>query len=300
MDLESTEIQAAIREKNRSSSVALPDGSKAPRLGQGTWHLAERADRRGSELEALRRGIGLGMTLIDTAEMYGEGRSEELVGEAIRGIPRESLFLVSKVYPHNAGRNRIFESCRRSLSRLGTDTLDLYLLHWRGSVPLAETVACMEELISQGLIRRWGVSNFDADDMEELWNTPGGKRCAANQVLYHLGSRGIEYDLLPWMRRRGIPLMAYCPIAQGGTLRRGLMESAAVKSVAEKYGATPTQILLSFVMRGGDVIAIPKAGTARHTLENAGAGLVDLSEGDLAGLSQAFPAPKRKVPLDMR
>lgn len=300
MDLESAEIQAAIREKNRSSSVALPDGSKAPRLGQGTWHLAERADRRGSELEALRCGIGLGMTLIDTAEMYGEGRSEELVGEAIRGIPRESLFLVSKVYPHNAGRNHIFESCRRSLSRIGTDTLDLYLLHWRGSVPLAETVACMEELVSQGLIRRWGVSNFDADDMEELWNTPGGSRCAVNQVLYHLGSRGIEYDLLPWMRRHGVPLMAYCPIAQGGSLRRGLMESAAVRSVAEKHGATPAQVLLSFVVRAGDVIAMPKAGTARHTLENAGAGLVELSEGDLAALSQAFPAPKRKVPLDMQ
>lgn len=295
-----TTAEQKIREKNRAARVALPDGTEAPRLGQGTWHLSERASRRDSELEALRLGIRLGMTLIDTAEMYGEGRSESLVGEAIRGISRESLFLVSKVYPHNAGRGRIFESCKNSLRRLGTDYLDLYLLHWRGSVPLAETVACMEELTAQGLIRRWGVSNFDTDDMEELWNTPGGNRCAVNQVLYHLGSRGVEYDLLPWMRKRRVPLMAYCPIAQGGSLRRGLFENPSVLRVAGAHGATPAQVLLSFVTRGGDVVAIPKAGTPQHTLENAGAGLLELSESDLSALSAAFPAPKRKTVLDMQ
>lgn len=289
-----------IREKNRAARVALPDGAAVPRLGQGTWHLAERAARRTSELEALRLGIRLGMTLIDTAEMYDEGRSESLVGEAIRGIGRESLFLVSKVYPHNAGRGKIFESCKNSLRRLGTDYLDLYLLHWRGSIPLSETAACMEELVSKGLIRRWGVSNFDTDDMEDLWNTPGGRRCAVNQVLYHLGSRGIEYDLLPWMREHRVPLMAYCPIAQGGSLRTGLFENPAVRKVAEAHGATPAQVLLSFVTRGGDVVAIPKAGSPQHTLENAGAGLLALSESDLDALSESFPAPKRKAPLDMR
>jgi diketogulonate reductase-like aldo/keto reductase len=292
--------EAAIREKNRAARVAFPDGAKAPRLGQGTWHLGERPSRRDSEIEALRLGVRLGMTLIDTAEMYGEGRAESLVGEAIRGIGRNGLFLVSKVYPHNAGRKNIFESCENSLRRLGTDFLDLYLLHWRGNIPLAETVTCMEELVSRGLIRRWGVSNFDTADMEELWRIPGGSRCAANQVLYHLGSRGVEYDLLPWMRKHRVPLMAYCPIAQGGSLRRGLFENPAVRRVAAAHGATPAQVLLGFVMRGGDVIAIPKAGTPRHTLENAGAGLLALTDADLAALSAAYPAPAHKTALDMR
>ena len=180
-------------------TVTLPDGTQVPALGQGTWYLGEQPAVRARELAALRTGIEHGMTLLDTAEMYGGGRSEELVGEAIRPYDREKLFLVSKVYPHNAGRPEIFRSCENSLRRLGTEYLDLYLLHWRGSVPFAETAECMEELVRKGRIRRWGVSNLDTDDMEELWGVPGGAQCQVDQVLYHLGSRGVEYDLLPWL-----------------------------------------------------------------------------------------------------
>lgn len=289
-----------ITKVNSTHSVMLPDGTSVPRLGQGTWHLADNPSKRSHEVETLRRGIELGMTLIDTAEMYGEGASEELVGEAIEGIPREKLFLVSKVYPHNAGRNHIFESCRKSLKRLGVSSLDLYLLHWRGRVPFAETVSCMEELIKMGLIRRWGVSNFDVEDMEALWNVPNGNRCAVNQVLYHLGSRGIEYDLIPWLDSHNVPVMAYCPIAQGGTLRRGLLESAAVKEVALAHNATPVQVLLSFIMHSGKVIAIPKASSPEHVYENAQAGLIELTQKDMEILFSSFPPPRHKVPLDMQ
>jgi diketogulonate reductase-like aldo/keto reductase len=289
-----------IFKANHAHSVMLPDGTAVPQLGQGTWHLANNPLKRSREIETLRRGIDLGMTLIDTAEMYGEGASEKLVGEAIQGIPREKLFLVSKVYPHNAGRNHIFTSCKRSLERLGVSYLDLYLLHWRGNVPLAETVSCMEELIQMGLIRRWGVSNFDVDDMEELWETPGGNRCAVNQVLYHLGSRGIEYDLIPWLDSHKVPVMAYCPLAQAGTLRRGLVQSDAVKKVALAHDATPMQVLLSFLMHSDKVIAIPKASSPEHVYENAQAGLLELTPRDMDILSVSFPPPRHKVPLDMQ
>ena len=279
--------------------VMLPDGTKTDAIGQGTWFLGEGNHSRAQEREALLAGIDAGMALIDTAEMYGEGKAEELVGETISGLPRENLFLVSKVYPHNAGRNRIFDCCEQTLRRMRTDYLDLYLLHWRGSVPLAETVACMEELVSRGKIRRWGVSNFRLHDMEELWSLPGGRHCAVNQLCYHLASRGIEYDLLPWMRSHSVPAMAYCPLAQGGELRKGLFESAAVKQVAEKHAAIIPQILLAFVIRSGDIIAIPRASRADHAIANAKASEIFLDEEDLAILNQAFPAPDHAVPLDV-
>lgn len=282
-------------------TVKLPDGTLVPAIGQGTWYMGDDPARRASEIEALRTGVACGMTLIDTAEMYGEGAAERLVGEAIAPLDRDGLFLVSKVYPHNAGRAHIFDSCRASLDRLGTGALDLYLLHWRGDVPLAETVACMEELRAEGLIRRWGVSNFDVADMQELMSVPGGDACAVNQVLYHLGSRGIEFDLAPWQAARGIPLMAYCPLAQAGRLARarGLLQDPSVAEVAARHDATPAQVLLAFAIRSGDVVAIPKAAAPEHACDNAAALDLRLTRDDLALLDRRFPAPARKTPLDM-
>lgn len=280
-------------------TVKLPDGTPMPRFGMGTWFLGENAATHDEELAALRAGLDAGVTLIDTAEMYGSGAAERLVGEAIRGYDRESLFLVSKVYPHNAGVPEIFESVEASLERLGTDYLDMYLLHWRGAVPLAETVECMEQLVGDGLIRHWGVSNFDVDDLEELFAVPDGERCAVNQDLYHLGSRGVEYAVLPWMRSVGMPLMAYCPLAQAGDLRRGLTNDPAVVEVARRHDATPLQILLAFVLRDPMAIAIPRSGKPEHVLENVHACEIELSDDDLALLSRSFPAPGYPTPLDI-
>ena len=280
-------------------TVTLPDGTQAPALGQGTWYLGEQPAVRARELAALRTGIEHGMTLLDTAEMYGGGRSEELVGEAIRPYDREKLFLVSKVYPHNAGRPEIFRSCENSLRRLGTEYLDLYLLHWRGSVPFAETAECMEELVRKGRIRRWGVSNLDTDDMEELWGVPGGAQCQADQVLYHLGSRGVEYDLLPWLARHRVAMMAYCPLAQGGALRRGLLESGALRAVARRHGVTEAQALLAFVLDKPGVVAIPRTGSALHAQENAAAATIVLTDEDRRQLDEAFPPPREKAWLDI-
>jgi len=279
--------------------VALPDGKMVPAIGQGTWFLGENRSREEQEIGALRAGVEAGMTMIDTAEMYGSGMSERLIGKAIAGLDRDKLFLVSKVYPHNAGRKNIFKSCMASLERLGTDYLDLYLLHWRGGIPLSETVACMEQLKKEGKIRRWGVSNFDTDDMEELWSVPNGKNCAVNQVLYHVGSRGIEYDLLPWLRERHVPVMAYCPLAQGGDLRRGLYGNKVLNQIAQAHGATVSQVLLAFVTRGEGVIAIPRTGRAEHAVENAQADKVVLTAEELAAIDREFPAPTRKVYLDI-
>ena len=280
-------------------TVELPDGTPMPRFGMGTWFLGESAAKHDDELAALRTGLDAGVTLIDTAEMYGSGAAERLAGEAIRGYDRESLFLVSKVYPHNAGDPEIFESVEASLERLGTDYLDMYLLHWRGAVPLAETVECMEQLVGDGLIRHWGVSNFDVDDLEELFAVPDGERCAVNQDLYHLGSRGVEYAVLPWMRSVGMPLMAYCPLAQAGDLRRGLTNDPAVVEVARRHDATPLQILLAFVLRDPMAIAIPRSGKPEHVLENVHACEIELSDDDLALLSRSFPAPGYPTPLDI-
>lgn len=279
--------------------VYLADGTGVPCIGQGTWFLGERRDSQEREQEALTAGIEAGMTLVDTAEMYGSGKAELLVGRTIKGMERGSLFLVSKVYPHNAGRKNIFKSCMASLERMGTDYLDLYLLHWRGGVPLSETVACMEQLKKEGKIRRWGVSNFDTDDMEELWSVPGGKNCTVNQVLYHVASRGIEYDLLPWMREHKVALMAYCPLAQAGDLRRGLFENQVLRQIADNHKASVSQILLAFAVRDGSTIAIPRTGRKEHALENAAAAKAVLTEEELAMIDREFPAPARKVYLDI-
>ena len=276
------------------------NGKKPGPIGQGTWYLGEDPARFGQERKALQEGIEQGMTLIDTAEMYGDGAAEELVGSAIQGYDRESLYLVSKVYPFHAGRSNIFHSCRASLRRMRTDYLDLYLLHWRGSVPFAETVECMQELQRQGLIRSWGVSNLDTADMRELLAVPDGAHCAADQVLYHLGSRGVEYDLLPYLQQREIPLMAYCPLAQAGRLRRGLFANDTVQDIAFAHNATPAQVLLAFLLARPGVVPIPRTGRAAHTVENADAARLRLTAEELTALDAAFPPPTRKMPLDIQ
>ena len=283
------------------SHPAFQTASGAPvvRLGQGTWHLGEQHTRRASEIAALQRGITLGLNLIDTAEMYGSGRSEALIGEAIRGADRASLYLVSKVYPHNAGRANIFKSCEASLKRLGTDYLDLYLLHWRGNVPLAETAACMEELVSRGLIRHWGVSNLDTADMQELAAVPDGAHCVTDQILYHLASRGVEFDLLPWLESHQMTAMAYCPLAQYGDLERGLIGNRGLTAVARRHNASAAQILLAFTLLRDFVIPIPKSSSPEHTEDNAKALEIELTAGDVAELSRDYPAPTSKTWLDI-
>jgi diketogulonate reductase-like aldo/keto reductase len=273
--------------------VTLPGGEAVPVLGQGTWKMADDRARRPQEIAALRLGIELGMTLIDTAEMYGEGRTEELVGEAIAGL-RDQVFLVSKVYPYNASRKGVAKACARSLRRLKTDRLDLYLLHWPGSVPIAETVEGFEALKAAGKIRHWGISNFDVGEMEELAGVAGGEACATNQILYNLSRRGPEHDLMPWHAARGIPTMAYSPIEQGR-----LRTTGALAEVAGKHGATPYQVALAWVMRRPDVIAIPKAARAEHVRENRAALDLTLDADDLSALDAAYPPPKRKKPLEM-
>lgn len=287
-----------IKMANTERTVRLPDGTLLPRLGQGTWYIGDEPSKRKEEIQTLRLGVELGMYLIDTAEMYGDGKSESLVGEAIEGI-RDDVFLVSKVYPHNSGLGRIAKSCEDSLKRLKTDRLDLYLLHWRGSVPLSETIEGMERLVEAGKILRWGVSNLDTDDMKELIHLDKGTHCVTNQVLYHLGSRGIEYDLLPWQREHRMPIMAYCPMAQAGSLRKGLVGNQVVKDIAERHEITPFQLLLAWCIRSGDVIAIPKASKKEHVVENAAAGRIELTEEDLNRLDEVFPKPSRKIPLDI-
>ena len=274
-------------------TVTLPSGEKVPALGQGTWNIGDQRATRPEEIAALRVGIDLGMTLIDTAEMYGNGDSEELVGEAIAGR-RNAVFLVSKVLPSNASRRGTISACERSLRRLGTDRLDLYLLHWRGGYPLEETLEAFEQLQRGGKIRYWGVSNFDTGDMDELFSVAGGDTVATNQVLYNLTRRGIEFDLLPWCKDRRIPTMAYSPIEQGRLLRQ-----PALRKVAERHGATPAQVALAWVLRRDDVIAIPKAGSVAHVRENHGALALQLLPEDVADLDHAWPAPKRKRPLEM-
>ncbi len=270
-----------------------------PALGQGTWYMGENDRQRSKEVDALRAGIDAGLKLIDTAEMYADGGAEEVVGEALQGGLRDNIYLVSKVYPWNAGGKKAIAACEASLRRLKTDYLDLYLLHWRGNFSLAETVDVMETLIEQGKIRRWGVSNLDYADMQELWRVQGGKACVTDQVLYHLGSRGIEYDLLPWCQEQQMPVMAYCPLAQAGRLRDGLMNNSVVADIARAHNATAAQILLAWVISHKGVIAIPKAASVGHAQENAAALNITLTTDDLARLDKAFPAPGRKIPLDV-
>lgn len=280
-------------------TVRLKDGSALPRVGMGTWFLGEQFRYQPREIQALRRGLEMGIRMIDTAEMYGEGGAESLVGKVIQERERSELFLVSKVYPHNACRNKIFTSCSETLSRLGTKYLDLYLLHWRGGVPLEETVACMEDLVSRGKIRRWGVSNFDVMDLEALFSVAGGEKCTVNQVMYHLGSRGIEHSLLPWMKAHGVALMAYSPLAQAGALSKGLAANPELQSILNRYGLTLPQLLLKFSLRVPIAAAIPRSSNPAH-VEALIQGLsVQISEEDWARLEAAFPAPVEKVPLEM-
>lgn len=270
--------------------VKLPDGTQVPALGQGTWMMGN-AHNRAHEVAALKEGIALGMTLIDTAEMYGEGAAEICVGEAIKGIPRDSLFLVSKAYPQNASRQRLPKVCEASLKRLGTDYLDLYLLHWRGSVPFAETIEAMEALQAAGKIRRWGVSNLDTDDMEE-WVAAGGQACTTDQILYNLTRRGPEFDLIPWLRKHHMPVMAYSPVEQGR-----LLKNPALISLAQALKVTPAQLGLAWVMRHPDIMAIPKAGHVAHVKENFASLDITLGDDVLAELDKIFPAPTRKQHL---
>lgn len=273
-------------------AVGIAGGESVPCLGQGTWMMGERPDRRSAEIAALREGVDLGMTLVDTAEMYGDGATEELVGEALSGI-RDGVFLVSKAYPQNATRDRLERACEASLLRLRTDRLDLYLLHWRGNVPFAETVAGMEALVAAGKIRHWGVSNLDVDDMEELVGA-GGSACVTDQILYNLGRRGPERDLLPWLADNAMSTMAYSPVEQGR-----LVEDESLEEIAGSIGLTSAQLALAWVLRRPDVIAIPKAGDVAHVRENRKAAAVDLPADVLSRLDEVFPAPPGRVRLEL-
>ena len=281
--------------------LPLPSGRTIPILGQGTWNMGEDPSARAAEVAALRLGLDLGMTLIDTAEMYGEGGAEEVVGEAIAGR-RDEVFLVSKVYPHNASRAGVRAACERSLRRLRTECLDLYLLHWRGNVPLAETLEAFERLREEGKIRDYGVSNFDTDDMDEAAALPPGRHVAADQVLYNLIQRGIEWDLLPWCRARGIPVMAYSPLESTPDEQGPLLARAQLAEVARRHGVTPAQVALAWLLRQDGVVTIPKAVQPAHVRANRAA--LDLAPrltpDDMALLDAGFPPPARKRSLAMR
>ena len=274
-------------------TTSLRSGERVPILGQGTWFMGERGSERAAEAAALRLGLDLGMTLIDTAEMYGNGGAEEVVGDAIAGR-RNEVFIVSKVLPENASRKGTVAACERSLRRLRTDRIDLYLLHWRSSPPLRETQQAFAELVQAGKIRHWGVSNFDTDDMQELAALPGGEACATNQVLYNLTRRGIEFDLMPYCRACAIPIMAYSPIEQGR-----MLSHPAHKNVAARHKATPAQIALVWLLRQKDVIVIPKAAIQVHIRENRAALDITLTNDDLVALDKVFAPPKRKKPLEI-
>ncbi|MYM73614.1 aldo/keto reductase [Duganella sp. FT134W] len=269
---------------------------EVPTLGQGTWNMGEQADRRQDEVRALQLGLDLGLTLIDTAEMYGDGGAEEVVGAAI-ACRRDDAYIVSKIYPHNASYDGVQAACERSLRRLNIDTIDLYLLHWQGHHPLPETFDGFEALKKAGKIKAWGVSNFDLENMEEAL---GYGAPATNQVLYNLMKRGIEFDLLPWARQRQLPIMAYSPLETHGPEQAALLGNSGLQAVAGAHGVTPAQIALAWVLHQDGVVAIPKAVDPVHLRANRAAAEIQLSAGDLAALDQAFPPPRRRRALDMR
>jgi diketogulonate reductase-like aldo/keto reductase len=276
-------------------TTPLPDGEFVPVLGQGTWRMGENTRARNDEVAALRLGIELGMTLIDTAEMYGEGGAEEVVADAIED-QRDRVFVVTKVYPHNASRTELPKACERSLKRLRIDAIDLYLLHWRErSTRLEETMEAFEKLRGAGKIKRWGVSNFDVDDMEDLWSIENGTNCATDQVLYNLENREIESGLLQWSQKNEIPIMAYSPVGHG----RGLLENATLRKIAKVHDGTTSQIALGWVLRHSGAIAIPKASSEKHVRDNARSIDIKLTKENLADLDREFPAPKSKKPLPM-
>jgi diketogulonate reductase-like aldo/keto reductase len=275
-------------------STKLPSGEPVPILGLGTWRMGENRACARDEVAALKEGLALGITLIDTAEMYGDGGAERVVAEAV-GDRRDEVFIVSKVLPSNATRRGTVAACERSLRNLGTDRIDLYLLHWRGGAPLRETVEAFLELQRAGKIRHWGVSNFDLSDMAELIGLRGGDTAATNQVLYNLARRGVEYDLIPWQRRHRIPIMAYSPIDQGGRMLR----QQELREIAERHGATPAQVALAWLLRQPGMIVIPKSASIEHTRENRAAVGVKLTQADLDMLERALPPPKAARPLEM-
>ena len=289
----------------KNITVQLPDGSSMQKLGQGTWKMGEDDRKAEKEVAGLQYGIDLGLSMIDSAEMYADGKAEMIAGRAIQRYDRKDIYLISKVYPQNACREHIYSSLDRSLKLLGTDYLDMYLLHWREDADLSEVVYLMEELKEKGKIRRWGVSNFDVADMEDLWKVPDGNKCCVNQILYNLGTRGIEYDLLQWQREKQVPFMAYTPVGQAGALvteagvsKEALMSDKNVLEVAEKHGISVVQLLLAFVLRLDDMIAIPKAVSPEHIDENAPALDIVLTDEDLEQLSASFPAPTEKKPME--
>ncbi|RGE47069.1 aldo/keto reductase [Comamonas testosteroni] len=265
-------------------------------LGMGSWNLGQGRRSWEAEKSALLTGLQLGLTVIDTAEMYGDGLSEALIGDALRDWPalERQPFLVSKVLPMNASRQGVKRAFEASRQRLGVDCIDLYLLHWRGNTPLAETVAALEELKAQGQIRHWGVSNFDTDDMQQLWQVPGGRNCVVNQVLYNVSSRGIEYELLPWCTQHGVTVMAYCPLGHGE-----LIDHPLLREIGERHGATAAAVALAWVLRSGQVLAIPESGSADHVRDNARALQLKLGSEELALIEQYWPAPRFKEPLDI-
>ncbi len=295
-------MMSLVTERNR---ILLPDGSTMSKLGQGTWQMGEDDEKLQREVDGLKHGIEIGIDLIDTAEMYADGKAENIVGNAIKEFDREKVYLLSKVYPENANRHRIYSSVQRSLKLMNADYLDMYLLHWREDADLAEVVYCMEDLKDKGYIKRWGVSNFDVEDMEDLWKVTDGKNCAINQVLYNLGSRGIEYDLMPWQREHGVPFIAYGPVGQAGAQvtqdgvsKAALMGDKNVNAVAKRHNASVVQILLAFVLKEKDMVAIPKAVGFDHIDENAAALALSLTEEDLEQLSASFPAPTKKILME--
>lgn len=283
------------------NSISLPDGVSLPALGLGTWHMGEAARVRAAEVAAVRLAIEIGYRVIDTAEMYGEGGAEEVVGQAVAEalragtVTRDQLFIVSKVYPHNASRTGVVAACDRSRSRLELDRIDLYLLHWPGSHPLRDTVAGFEALQAAGRVRHWGVSNFDTAELQALAGVAGGDHCAANQVYYSLSARGAEFDLLPWQRERSMPLMAYCPLDQGA-----LVDEPVLSEVASRHGATASQAALAWLMAQAGVMVIPKAVREAHLRDNFAAAELQLDEVDRVAIERRFPAPRRKLPLATR
>ena len=272
---------------------------KKDKLGIGTWKMGEIPKNRNEEIASIRYALENGIRLIDTAEMYGNGNSEKLIAESIKDFDREKLYLVSKVLPSNAGEKNIFKSCENSLKNLNVDYLDLYLLHWKGSIPFEETIRCMEKLKKEGKIKNWGVSNMDIDDMQELLSIPDGKNCLVNQVLYHLGSKGIEYSLKPFTDKNHITTMAYCPIAQGGRLKNQLLSSKSVQELSKKYLISPIQVLLTYMLEKENTISIPKASKIEHMKEIVACRNIHFEKTDISFLDSEYPKPTKKLPLDI-
>lgn len=290
-------VVLGVRGRRDLMKTVTIDQRQLPALGIGTWEMGDDPADFDAEIAAIRAGLDAGLKVIDTAEMYGSGRSESLVGQAIQPYKRSDLYLISKVLPENASAKLMPASLKASLQRLQTDYLDLYLYHWRGSIPLAETVATLQDLKKQGYIRAWGVSNFDIDDMQELWQLPEGQNVAANEDLYNLETRGIEYSLLPWQRQHHLPLIAYSPLGRGPKMGSTMMQNPAVLEVAQKHQASAYQILLAWVTQQQDVLAIPKSSSADHLLANLKSLQIELTPSDLENLEQAYPEPDHKEPL---